>query len=77
MASKTFEAAEEFGIDATTSALNGGDDYKFLFTIPLEKHDELKREFPAYDIIGHLCAPEAGQTIITPDGASLEIKAQE
>ena len=77
IASKTFEAAEEFGIDATTSALNGGDDYKFLFTIPLEKHDELKREFPAYDIIGHLCAPEAGQTIITPDGASLEIKAQE
>ena len=77
IASKTFEAAEEFGIDATTSALNGVDDYKFLFTIPLEKHDELKREFPAYDIIGHLCAPEAGQTIITPDGASLEIKAQE
>lgn len=77
IASKTFEAAEEFGIDATTSALNGGDDYKFLFTIPLEKHEELKKEFPAYDIIGHLCAPEAGQTLITPDGASLELRAQE
>ncbi len=74
IAAQTFEIAEEFGIDATTAALNGGDDYKFLFVIPLEQHESLRKEFPAYDIIGHLCAPSEGMHLITPDGAALELK---
>lgn len=77
IAAPTFDIAEEIGIDAITAALNGGEDYKFLFVIPLEKHESFHKEFPAYDIIGHLCDPSEGHHLITPDGAALEIKAQE
>jgi len=75
IAAPTFEIAEEIGIDAATAALNGGDDYKFLFVIPLEQHESLQKEFPAYDIIGHLCSPSDGMQLITPDGAALELKS--
>ncbi len=70
------EMAKEIGIDPLTSILNGGDDYKFLFTIPLEKHQELKKEIPQIDIIGHLNNLESGTLLITPDGAELPLKAQ-
>lgn len=76
IASGTFEMATELNIDAITAALNGGDDYKFMFTIPLSKHEELHKEFPAYDIIGHVCDLKEGNSLITPEGAALEIRAQ-
>ena len=68
--------AEELGIDQLTAALNGGDDYRFLFSIPLEKHEELTKEFPQLDIIGHLADPASGANFITSDGQELELKAQ-
>lgn len=68
--------AEELNIDPMTAVLNGGEEYKFLFAIPLEKHEEVLKEFPQLDIIGHLSHPDAGTTFITPDGQELELKAQ-
>ena len=76
ISSHTFEMAEELNIDAITAALNGGDDYKFIFTIPIEKHETFRKEFQDFDIIGHLCKPETGSVLVTPEGAELEIKAQ-
>ena len=75
IASQTFEMAEELNIDAITAALNGGDDYKFLFVIPLDKHERFHKEFPDMDIIGHLTGPEDGAVLVTPEGAGLELKA--
>lgn len=76
IASKTIEAGEEFGIDAVTAAMNGGDDFKFLFTIPIEKHEKFGREFQNWDIIGHLTKPGASDVLVTPDGTEVGIKAQ-
>lgn len=76
ISSHTFEMAEEINMDAITAALNGGDDYKFIFTVPIEKHDAFRKEFHDYDIIGHLAKPEVGAVLITPDGAEIAIKAQ-
>ncbi|MFA6334134.1 MAG: thiamine-phosphate kinase [Bacteroidales bacterium] len=76
IASQTFAMAEELNIDAITAALNGGDDYQLLYTIPLSKYESVQKEIPQLDIIGHLCSAESGTKLITPDGAELELKAQ-
>lgn len=75
IASQTFAMAEELNMDAITAALNGGDDYKFLFAVPVAEHERFHKEFPNVDIIGHLCKPEAGTSLITPEGVAIEIKA--
>lgn len=75
IASQTFAMAEELNMDAITAALNGGDDYKFLFAVPLAAHEKFHKEFPNVDIIGHLCRPENGAALITPEGGAIEIKA--
>lgn len=75
IASPTFAMAQEIQMDAITAALNGGDDYKFLFIIPLAEHEKFHKEFPNVDIIGHLTAKENGVTLVTPEGAALEIKS--
>jgi thiamine-monophosphate kinase len=68
--------AEEINMDAITAAMNGGDDYKFIFTIPIEKHEEMLRDFQDYDVIGHLAQPEVGAALVTPEGAEIPIHAQ-
>lgn len=76
IASQTFAMAEELNMDAITAAINGGDDYQFIYIIPLSKYEAVKKELPQLDIIGHLCSPDLGAKLITPDGAELELKAQ-
>ena len=76
ISSQTFAMAEEIDMDALTAAMNGGDDYRFVFTMPIEKHDMVRHDFQDYDIIGHLAKPEVGAVMVTPEGAELEIKAQ-
>ncbi|OFY39445.1 MAG: hypothetical protein A2X18_04945 [Bacteroidetes bacterium GWF2_40_14] len=76
IASQTFQMAEELGIDATTAALNGGDDFQFLYTVPLSMYESLQKEVAQLDIIGHLCSADFGTLLITPDGTELNLKAQ-
>lgn len=76
ISSKTFAMAEEINIDPITAAMNGGDDYKFIFTIPISKHETLRRDFQDYDIIGHLAQKDVGAAMVTPEGAEIAIKAQ-
>lgn len=75
-AGKTFELGKELNIDPMSAALNGGEDYRLLFTIPIGKHDKFRHDFQTFDIIGHLAKPEVGACIVTPDGVELPIKAQ-
>lgn len=75
-AGKTFELGKELDIDPISAALNGGEDYRLLFTIPIGKHDKFRHDFQTFDIIGHLAKPEVGAVIVTPDGVELPIKAQ-
>jgi len=72
IASKTFEMAEELHFDALLCALNGGDDYEFLFTLPVALHETISRELPV-DIIGHLCEAAQGTLLVTPEGKSIPL----
>ena len=76
ISNQTFEAAEELNIDPVTAAMNGGDDYQFIFTLPLEKHETIRHDFQDYDIIGHLAQPEVGVVIVTPEGVEIPVHAQ-
>ena len=76
ISSQTFAVAEELNMDPITAAMSGGDDYKFIFTVPIEKHEVIRHDFQDYDIIGHTAKPEVGAVMVTPEGAELEIKAQ-
>ena len=75
-AGKTFDLGKEMNIDPVSAALNGGEDYRLLFTIPIGKHDKFRHDFQTFDIIGHLAKPEVGAAVVTPDGVELPIKAQ-
>jgi thiamine-monophosphate kinase len=75
-AGKTFELGKELNIDPISAALNGGEDYRLLFTIPIGKHDKFRHDFQTFDVIGHLAKPEVGAALVTPDGLELPIKAQ-
>jgi thiamine-monophosphate kinase len=72
---QTAVQAEEFNMSLVTAALNGGEDYELLFTVPLGKHDLLE-SIPAIRVIGHITAPSLGCAMITRDGAEIELKAQ-
>ena len=76
ISSQTFAMAEEIDMDVVTAAMNGGDDYKFLFVIPLDKHEAFRKEFHDFEIIGHLAQPEVGPVLVTPEGAEIPIHAQ-
>ena len=73
IASQTFKIAEEMGIDAVTAALNGGEDYELLFTVPLALRDRIK-DLGAIDVIGHIT--ESGACLVTPEGAEVKLQAQ-
>lgn len=72
----TFQLGKELNIDPISAAMNGGDDYRLLFVIPILTMEKFHREFQTFDIIGHLAQPEAGARLVTPDGVELPIKAQ-
>ena len=72
--SETAKMADEFNIEPLVAALNGGEDYELLFTIPLNKFDDAAK-YPQISIIGHITDLSEGKTLITDDGRSLELKA--
>ena len=72
---QTAVMAEEFNMSLITAALNGGEDYELLFTVPLAKHDDISA-LPGIRIIGHITAPSLGAYMITRDGAEIELKDQ-
>ncbi len=76
ISSQTFAMAEEIDMDVVTAAMNGGDDYKFLFTVPIEKHDVIRKDFQDFEVIGHTARPDVGPVLVTPEGAELPIHAQ-
>lgn len=72
---QTAVMAEEFNMNLSTCALNGGEDYELLFTVPLSLHEQMS-QLEDVKVIGHMTAPDLGCVLITRDGNELELKAQ-
>lgn len=72
---QTAVMAEEINMNLATAALNGGEDYELLFTVPLHLHDEIKK-IKGVSVIGYITKPELGCALITRDGNEMELKAQ-
>ena len=72
---QTAAMAEELNMNVTTCALNGGEDYELLFTVPIADHEKMA-EMEGVRLIGHITKPELGCALITRDGQEFELKAQ-
>lgn len=72
---QTAVMAEEFNMNLTTCALNGGEDYELLFTVPIADHEKVA-EMEGVKLIGHITKPDMGCALITRDGQEFELKAQ-
>ncbi len=72
---QTAVMAEELNMNVTTCALNGGEDYELLFTVPIGDHEKIE-SLEGVKLIGHITRPELGQMLVTYDGNEFELKAQ-
>jgi thiamine-monophosphate kinase len=72
---ETTRLAEEFNVDPMIPALNGGEDYELLFTIPLNLFEKIKL-IPSVKVIGHMTSSGSGNYIAGDDGSEVEINAQ-
>lgn len=72
---QTAVMAEEFNMNLTTCAMNGGEDYELLFTVPIADHEKVS-QMEGIHIIGHITKPELGCLLITRDRQEFELKAQ-
>ncbi|KAB2808672.1 thiamine-phosphate kinase [Phaeocystidibacter luteus] len=71
---KVYDLCEEFNLNTTTVALNGGEDYELLFTIKLEDFDKIKGN-PNLSVIGHITEDE-NRYLVTRDNVAIELTAQ-
>ena len=67
--------AEEMNMNVTTCALNGGEDYELLFTVPIGDHEKIE-QMDGVKLIGHITRPELGHMLVTRDNQEFELKAQ-
>lgn len=67
--------AEEFNMNMVTAAMNGGEDYELLFTVPLTDNEKIEK-LEGVKMIGYITKPELGAAMITRDGQEMQIRAQ-
>ena len=72
---QTAVMAEQFNMNLTTAALNGGEDYELLFTVPLVLHEKIN-EIKGISVIGHICNQSLGSVLVTRDGSEIALQAQ-
>ncbi len=75
IARQTYDMAEELHIDPVTAALNGGNDYELLFTVPISRQEELFKLGEGIEVIGHITEERTGVALTTPDGDDIAITA--
>jgi len=72
---QTAVMAEELNMNVTTCAMNGGEDYELLFTVPIGDHEKIE-QLEDVKLIGHITRKELGSMLISRDGHEFELKAQ-
>ena len=72
---QTAVMAEELNMNVTTCALNGGEDYELLFTIPIGDHEKIQ-VIDDVRLIGHITKDSLGQVLVTRDDQEFPLKAQ-
>ena len=72
---QTAVMAEEMNMNVTTCALNGGEDYELLFTVPIGDLEKVK-DLEDVHLIGHITDQKFGQVLVTRDGQEFGLKAQ-
>lgn len=72
---QTAVMAEELNMNLVTAAMNGGEDYELLFTVPLTQHEKVEQMKTAR-LIGRITKPELGAFMVTRDDNELQIRAQ-
>jgi thiamine-monophosphate kinase len=71
----TKNMALEFNINPLVTALNGGEDYELLFTVPIGDFEKIKNH-PDITIIGHIADESEGTVLVTGGGSEIELTAQ-
>ena len=72
---QTAVMAEELNMNVTTCALNGGEDYELLFTVPIGDHEKIE-QIEGVKLIGHITDAKFGKVLVTRDNQEFELKAQ-
>ena len=72
---ETSKLAEEFNLDPIIPALNGGEDYELLFTVPLELFEKIK-SVRGVKVIGHMTPSSSGKYLVLTGGSEVELSAQ-
>lgn len=72
---QTAMMAEELNMNLVTAALNGGEDYELLFTVPLTDHEKVSK-LPGVRVIGYITKPDLGCAMITRDDTEIPLRAQ-
>ena len=72
---QTAVMAEELNMNVTTCALNGGEDYELLFTVPIGDHERIQQMEDVH-LIGHITNASLGHVLVTRDDQEFELKAQ-
>ena len=72
---QTAVMAEEMNMNVTTCALNGGEDYELLFTVPIGDHEKIE-QIEGVKLIGHITEEKLGQVLVTRDNQEFTLQAQ-
>lgn len=72
---QVISTCEEFDLDSTTVALNGGEDYELLFTICQDDYPKIKAN-PNFTVIGYMKEEKEGMHLVTRAETKIALKAQ-
>lgn len=72
---QTAVMAEELNMNLVTAALNGGEDYELLFTVPLVDREKMEH-VPGVKLIGYITEADKGCALVTRDDSEMELRAQ-
>ena len=72
---QTAVMAEEMNMNVTTCALNGGEDYELVFTVPIGDREKVET-IDDVKLIGYITDQKYGHILVSRDGQEFELKAQ-